>query len=114
VEIVFGADEDEQDEQVAAAGDVGSPPASRESDIECPDAGLFAAIGFDTVAVIERELPAEELDPEDYQSPRSEWTDDIAEGVIGRKDADHCRVKFVTDAFDELNDAPVETLWRDV
>ena len=98
--VVFGADEDEQ---AAAIGDAGSPPASRESSIEGSNVGLFAAIGLDTAAVIEQDLPAEEFDPKHYEIPQSQWTDDIAEGVIVRKDADHRRVKFVTDAFDELN-----------
>ena len=98
--VVFGADEDEQ---AAAIGDAGSPPASRESSIEGSNVGLFAAIGLDTAAVIEQDLPTEEFDPKHYEIPQSQWTDDVAEGVIVRKDADHRRVKFITDAFDELN-----------
>lgn len=98
--VVFGADEDEQ---AAATGNASSTAASRKRDIAGPGAGFFAAIGLDTAAVLERDLPAEEFNPEGYEIPRSEWTDDVAEGVIVRKDADHCRVRFVTDAFDELN-----------
>jgi hypothetical protein len=65
--------------------------------------GIFAAIGLNAAPVIERELSAEEFDPAHYEIPKSAWTDDVAEGVIVPKDADHRRVKLVTDAFDELN-----------
>lgn len=65
--------------------------------------GLFSVIGLDTTPIIERELPAEAFDPTEYDIPQSEWTDNVAEGVVVRKDTDHRRVKFVTEAFDELN-----------
>lgn len=65
--------------------------------------GLYTAIGLDTAPIIERELPAAGFDPEHYDIPRSAWTNEVAEGVVVRKDTDHRRVKLVTDAFDELN-----------
>jgi hypothetical protein len=75
----------------------------RENDAPDITDGLFTAIGLDPTPIVERNLPAEGFDPEQYDIPQSAWTDDIAEGVVVRKDADYRRVKLVTDAFDELN-----------
>lgn len=65
--------------------------------------GLFSRIGLETVSVIEQELLASTFDPTTYEVPRSEWTDDAAEGVIVRKDSEHRRTKLVTNEFNELN-----------
>lgn len=65
--------------------------------------GLFSRIGLDTVSVVEQALPASEFTPEEYEVPLSTWSDDVAEGVIVRKDSEHRRTKLVTSEFDELN-----------
>lgn len=98
-EVVFG---DTDSERLDPPAETTSIIPSLAPDTEA-DQGLFTAIGLDTIPIIERELPAEAFDPEEYEIPQSAWTDDVAEGVVVRKDADYRRVKLVTDAFDELN-----------
>ena len=73
------------------------------ADLVFGDDGLFSRIGLDTVSIIERDLPASEFDPTTYEVPRSTWTDDVAEGVIVRKDSECRRTKLVTNEFNELN-----------